>query len=85
MFCKREIEMSDRASGNWYPYNPDGTQHDCRNEIQIGTKKVEAKKEPIVSINQQRLGPLTMEEIEARLKNLGERMKRLEDLIGAQK
>ena len=44
MFCKREIEMSDRASGNWYPYNPDGTQHDCRNEIQIGTKKVEAEK-----------------------------------------
>jgi hypothetical protein len=60
--------MSDRASGNWYPYNPDGTPHDCRNQTQTktGTKKVQ----PIVMINQKRLGPLTMEELDARLKKV---------------
>lgn len=38
MFCNKEIVMSDRASGNWYPYNPDGTSHDCRNQA-LGTQK----------------------------------------------
>ncbi|MGC2429000.1 MAG: hypothetical protein WA421_18345 [Nitrososphaeraceae archaeon] len=51
--------MSDRSSGNWYPYNVDGTPHDCRNKTQTstGTKKVETR-------------PLSLEEIESRLKRL---------------
>jgi len=38
MFCKQEIVMSDRTSGNWLPYNLDGSVHDCKS---TGTKKVE--------------------------------------------
>jgi hypothetical protein len=57
MYCNREIVMSDRSGGNWYPYNPDGTPHDCRNQTQTGTKKVEKK-------------TLSLEEIDARLKRL---------------
>jgi hypothetical protein len=49
--------MSDRSAGNWYPYNPDGTPHDCRNQTQTGTKKVETRQ-------------LSLEEIDARLKRL---------------
>ncbi len=32
--------MSDKASGNWLPYNLDGKVHDCKSQ---GTKKVETK------------------------------------------
>jgi hypothetical protein len=56
MYCNKQIEMSDKASGNLYPYNVDGTPHDCKNQSQ-GTKKVETK-------------TLSLEEIEARLKRL---------------
>ena len=34
MFCKREIVMSDRTSGNWLPYDLDGQIHDCKATIQ---------------------------------------------------
>ena len=54
MFCKREIVMSDRTSGNWLPYDLDGQIHDCK---QTGTKKVETR-------------ALTFESIDARLKRL---------------
>ena len=62
--------MSDSVSGKWYPYNPDGTPHNCRNQTQTsrstGTKKVMTK-------------TLSLEELDARIK-------RLEGLvIGAQK
>ena len=42
MFCKREIVMSDRTSGNWLPYDLNGQVHDCKN-TSTGTKKVETK------------------------------------------
>ena len=32
MYCNETIEMSDKVSGNWYPYNMDGTPHDGRNQ-----------------------------------------------------
>ena len=61
MYCNETIEMSDKASGNWYPYNMDGTSHDCRNQSQTktgtGTKKVETK-------------TLSLEELDARLKRV---------------
>ena len=59
MYCNKEIVMSDKASGNWYPYNTDGAPHDCRNQTQtsIGTKKVETR-------------TLSLEEIDARLKRV---------------
>ena len=47
--------MSDRTSGNWLPYNLDGSIHDCK--TQTGTKKVETR-------------PLTLEALDARLKRV---------------
>ena len=32
--------MSDRSSGNWYPYDVDGSPHDCRNQTQGTQKKI---------------------------------------------
>jgi hypothetical protein len=67
MYCNKTIEMNDNASGKWLPYNMNGTQHDCRNQTQqTGTKK----EEPIVAVNQKKLGPLTMEELDTRLKRV---------------
>jgi hypothetical protein len=57
MFCKQEIVMSDRMSGNWLPYNLNGSIHECKKENQTGTKKVETK-------------PLSLEELDARLKRV---------------
>jgi hypothetical protein len=54
MFCKREIVMSDRTSGNWLPYDLNGQVHECK---QTGTKKVETK-------------ALSLEELDARLKRV---------------
>ena len=73
MFCKNEIEMSDRGAGKWLRYNLDGSTHERKNtnintntSTSTGTKKVETR-------------PLSLEELEARLK-------RLEGIvIGAQK
>ena len=55
IFCKQEIVMSDRTSGNWLPYDLNGQVHDCKN--QTGTKKVETK-------------PLTLEERVKRLESI---------------
>ena len=57
MYCNETIEMSDKVSGNWYPYNMDGTPHDCRNQTKTGTKKVETR-------------PLSLERLDARLKRV---------------
>ncbi len=46
--------MSDRTSGNWLPYNLNGSVHDCKS---TGTKKVETK-------------PLTLEALDMRLKRV---------------
>jgi hypothetical protein len=54
MFCKQEIVMSDRTSGNWLPYNLNGSVHDCKS---TETKKVETK-------------TLSLEELDARLKRV---------------
>ena len=54
IFCKKEIVMSDRTSGNWLPYDLNGQVHECK---QTGTKKVETK-------------PLSLEELDARLKRV---------------
>lgn len=61
MYCKERIEMSDKASGNWLPYNLDANAHDCKtqnqNQYETGTKNVETK-------------PLSLEELDARLKRV---------------
>jgi hypothetical protein len=44
MFCKREIVMSDRTSGNWLPYDLNGEVHECK---RTGTKKVETSLEAL--------------------------------------
>lgn len=58
MYCNKEIQLSDKASGKWLPYNLDGSMHECKNQAQA-TKKVET--------NNRRL---TLEELDARLKRL---------------
>jgi hypothetical protein len=59
MYCKKEIEMSDRAAGQWLPYNiEDGNLHSCRNQearTKTGTKKVDTK-------------PLSLEDLDLRLR-----------------
>ncbi len=62
MFCKQEIIMSDRTSGNWLPFNLDGTAHDCKSQKETGTKKVETQLRNSVTEK-----PLTVEERLARL------------------
>ena len=62
MFCKNEIVMSDRGAGKWLPYNLDGSVHECKTtststSISTGTKNVKTR-------------PLSLEEIEARLKRV---------------
>ena len=42
MFCKQEIVMSDRTSGNWLPYNVNRSIHDCKTNS-TGTRKAETK------------------------------------------
>ena len=51
--------MSDKkALGKWlYPYDLNRDMHECKNQSQTGTKKVETK-------------PLSLKELDARLKRL---------------
>jgi hypothetical protein len=62
MYCNETIEMNDKTSGKWLPYNMDGTQHDCRNQKQVqgpSNRKVETNNRP-----------LTLEELDVRVKRL---------------
>ncbi len=43
MYCNKEIELSDKASGRWLPYNMDGSAQQCKNNNKNETKKVETK------------------------------------------
>ena len=54
--------MSDRASGNWLPYDLNGTVHECKKESQTRTKTIEKRNsgDP----------PLSLEELDARLKRV---------------
>ncbi len=54
--------MSDRASGNWLPYDLNGEVHECKN--QTGTKKVETNPSPKSDRG------LSLEELDARLKRV---------------
>jgi hypothetical protein len=56
--------MSDRASGNWLPYDLNGEVHECKKENQTGTKKVETKTRTSGD------PPLSLEELDARLKRV---------------
>lgn len=68
MYCKNEIQMSDR-SGNWLPYDLDGgTVHDCRNQKQTTTSSNNSKNGQVTLVSKK---ALTVEE----------RLKRLEQII----
>jgi hypothetical protein len=56
MFCNKEITMSN-DTGKWLPYDLKGRVHECNTQTSTGTKKVETR-------------PLSLEEIEARLRRL---------------
>ena len=74
--------MNDSASGKWLPYNMNGTQHDCRNQAQ----QTETKKQETMVVVNERLGQLTLEELNVRNQELEARVKRLESmLIGVKK
>ncbi|MDQ5868838.1 MAG: hypothetical protein M3530_03820 [Thermoproteota archaeon] len=64
MFCKREIVMSDKGAGKWLPYDLNGSVHECKKEIQTGTKKVETQSPP------QSKQPLTIEQMDVRLRRV---------------
>ncbi len=49
--------MSDRGAGKWLPYDLNGSMHECKKEKGIGTRKIETK-------------PLSLEELDARLKRV---------------
>ena len=59
MFCKREIVMSDRASGNWLPYDLSGTVHECKNKKPVQQPHQEPQQKP-----------LTLEMMDIRLKRV---------------
>jgi hypothetical protein len=35
IFCKKKIQISDKT-GKWFPYNRDGSQHDCKKSSKNG-------------------------------------------------
>lgn len=80
MYCNETIEMSDKASGNWYPYNMDGTPHDCRNQTKTGTKKVETTDKKPEGTPEQRAWIREIME-GPKIKELDERLKRVEALL----
>jgi len=46
IYCKEEIEMSDKE-GKWLPYNKNGSPHDCKKNgkeitLEMVTKKLES-------------------------------------------
>jgi len=49
--------MSDRGAGKWLPYDLNGSVHECKTQAATGTKKVETR-------------PLSLEELDARLKRV---------------
>ena len=58
IFCKQEIKISN-DSGNWLPYNSDGSLHECRE-----SKKGNGKPQ------QQQKKQLTLEELDTRLQKV---------------
>ncbi len=79
MYCNKEIELSDKASGRWLPYNMDGSAHECKNQSQketsTGTKTL---KEGQIGTPQQFVREV-MEGL--KLKELDDRLKRVEALL----
>ncbi len=69
IYCNKTIEMNDNVSGKWLPYNIDGSIHDCRNQTTKQTVPKSKKEEPVVMVNE-RLKPLTMEQLDERLKRV---------------
>ena len=72
MFCKQEIVMSDRASGNWLPYNFDGSMHDCKT---AGTKTNQRRSATSIittttQVEATTTKPLSLEGLDVRLKKV---------------
>jgi len=55
--------MSDRASGNWYPYNRYGTQPDCRNQAQTNTGTQKKIEERLIRLERIVLDPMSEQEL----------------------
>jgi hypothetical protein len=72
IFCKQEIKMSN-DSGNWLPYNLDGSIHECRPSTKYG-KGVEdsSRKQDQYSVPND--NKLTLE-------SLGTRLKKVESIL----
>jgi hypothetical protein len=74
MYCKKEIEMSDRAAGQWLPYEPegDGNLHDCR-------VKKDGKKGKVPEQEKHELK--TVLEAQVFLEGIDARVKRIEKML----
>jgi hypothetical protein len=58
--CKQQIRMSNNAGGKWLPYNLDGSPHRCLPADRYTPKPT----------NEQKQQPLSLEQIDARLKRV---------------
>ena len=80
IYCKQEIVMSDRTSGNWLPYDLNGQVHDCKSS-NTGTKKVETKDKDKEWVSTPEAKAWVREIMEGpKIKELDERLKRVEAL-----
>ena len=58
IFCKQEIRLSN-DSGNWLPYNLDGSLHECRESVKGKDKPQQVKQEQLT---------ITLEDLDLKLK-----------------
>lgn len=81
MYCNKEIQLSDKASGKWLPYNLDGSTHECKNQAQ-GTKKVETKDNDKEWVPTPEAKAWVREIMEGpKIKELDERLRRVEKIL----
>ncbi len=67
IFCKQEIRMSN-DSGNWLPYNLDGTSHECRPSTYGKGVEDSSRKQDQYSVRND--NKLTLESLDTRLKKV---------------
>ena len=67
IFCKQEIKMSN-DSGNWLPYNLDGSLHECRPSKYGKGVEDSSRKQDQYSVRYD--NKLTLESLDTRLKKV---------------
>jgi deoxyadenosine/deoxycytidine kinase len=81
MYCKKEIEMSDRAAGQWLPYEPgDGNLHDCKVKKYDKQKANNSVKSPAPE-KEQKPQLKTILEAQVFLERIDARVRKLESMV----